>query len=232
MKGRLMAKYRDCRACDHRKRITSGNHYAVGVCGQPGYGHVHRDKDFLTDLAVRPGTSQWCVAIGGSCGSGVRHYVSVSISADMTVKALDVQSRKESWAGDRQSLLPELPEFEPDPAGHFMVRRYRAAEGDVAEKWVTVLKATPTLGHWDEDVHPGWTVYPAGSPGISVESPDYGNGYFRPSSAGCYVVSARLNYDDSKNLKAQARTIALYVVDPKADLSLDTDYVELLPDGS
>ena len=232
MKGRLMAKYRDCRACDHRKRITSGNHYAVGVCGQPGYGHVHRDKDFLTDLAVRPGTSQWCVAIGGSCGSGVRHYVSVSISADMTVKALDVQSRKESWAGDRQSLLPELPEFEPDPAGHFMVRRYRAAEGDVAEKWVTVLKATPTLGHWDEDVHPGWTVYPAGSPGISVESPDYGNGYFRPSSAGCYVVSARLNYDESKNLKAQARTIALYVVDPKADLSLDTDYVELLPDGS
>ena len=150
----------------------------------------------------------------------------------MTVKALDVQSRKESWAGDRQSLLPELPEFEPDPAGHFMVRRYRAAEGDVAEKWVTVLKATPTLGHWDEDVHPGWTVYPAGSPGISVESPDYGNGYFRPSSAGCYVVSARLNYDESKNLKAQARTIALYVVDPKADLSLDTDYVELLPDGS
>ena len=207
----------------------SFSHSARWICAESdSITHIyHNDQD---DAVTHPGLSngkhRYCVAMSGSCDA--IHYVSTGVWIQQTVNLLEVTSK----AGTGQissDLLPELPDYEPSPSAHYFVRVYKPGEGNQPAEWNTVLEATPNFGSWELN-NVTWTRYPL----AEIEtillprgSSDPGVADFRPTSPGTHIVVARCNYDPDNNLPAQAKSVAICVVDPTSSVDFQP-----LPPGS
>ncbi|WP_419645753.1 hypothetical protein, partial [Victivallis vadensis] len=156
----------------------------------------------------------------------------------MTVDKLAVTSEK-GTAADTTLVLPELPDYEPEPAESVYVRAYKPETDDKPAQWETVLQATPTpAGEWP-DGYPLWTRYPqyqgeAPDPLLLPVEDEPGKRLSHPSP-GAYVIVARCGVNNKEvpgqeGLQpnpAHAKSLALYVVDPSSSVDFQP-----LPPGS
>ena len=207
----------------------SFSHSARWICAESdSITHIyHNDQDdAVTHPGLLNGKHRYCVAMSGSCDA--IHYVSTGVWIQQTVNSLEVTSK----AGTGQissDQLPELPDYEPSPSAHYFVRVYKPGEGNQPAEWNTVLEATPNFGSWELN-NVTWTRYPL----AEIEtillprgSSDPGVADFRPTSPGTHIVVARCNYDPDNNLPAQAKSVAICVVDPTSSVDFQP-----LPPGS
>ena len=207
----------------------SFSHSARWICAESdSITHIyHNDQDdAVTHPGLLNGKHRYCVAMSGSCDA--IHYVSTGVWIQQTVNSLEVTSK----AGTGQissDQLPELPDYEPSPSAHYFVRVYKPGEGNQPAEWNTVLEATPNFGSWELN-NVTWTRYPL----AEIEtillprgSSDPGVADFRPTSPGTHIVAARCNYDPDNNLPAQAKSVAICVVDPTS--SVDFQPLPIVP---
>ena len=222
-------RVRGCKVegCDE-VQSRSYSHSARWICSESdSSSHIYHneEKDAINPALVN-GKHRYCVAMGGSCDS--IHYVSTGVWVQQTVEKLEVTSKTTTGNLDPDQL-PELPEYEPTPSAEYFVRVYKPGQGNEPAKWNTVLKASPNFGSWDLN-KVSWTRYPlAEIETILLPRGDEEPGIadFRPTSTGTHIVVARCNYGDEENLPAQAKSVAICVVDPASTVDFQP-----LPPGS